>query len=337
MSDRKTAILRSVDTMIAEHDAWANDPHSPEQPTERMELAIDAAILECSSGDVPSDCRQLVGAMSALSVRWDDYRAGSWDGRQRPLPDFWRTFQGVMSARKGANKREYRRPEPVAELIRQKVGYEQIARFIYGDGQKGPFLQDGRIRVDLILKEAEKPGSVIPEDWIHPDEIRREAEELKALNGRLNALQSRDEKRTEDPATVEELLRQGAFPEQVARVKGVSLEEVRSIAAQCGIETNEMPNLSSLRSPYEPELTEEQDRGYQPRAAETVPDDPDIAEQPTLDDEAVNSLILESAEKFPDLGAAEIAAKLAGDLGVEVSGQKVAGVLRSRKRQLQKA
>lgn len=335
MSDRRTAILSAVDTMIAEHDAWANDPHSPEQPTERMELAIDAAILECASGDVPSDCRELVGAMSALSVRWDDYRAGSWDGRQRPLPDFWRTFQGVMSARKGANKRGYRRPEPVAELIRQKVGYEQIARFIYGDGEKGPFLHDGRIRVDLILQEAEKPGSVVPADWIHPDQIRREAEDLKALNSRLNALQSRDEKRSEDPSTVEELLRQGAFPEQVARVKGISVIDVREIAAQCRLTPNELPNLAAIRAPHEPELTEEQDRAYQPRMSEPVAED-DIEEPEAMSDEALDDLIFESSEKFGSLGSAELAQKLSADLGVSVTAHKVAGVIRSRKRQLQK-
>lgn len=254
MKLRKEEILGAVSTMIAEHNAWADNPDAPEVPTQRMEYAIDAAILECEHGDIPGDCRQLITAMEVLSAEWSQYKSGKWDHRNRPMPTFWDAFRDVMSARQGATVSVFRSIEPVSELIRQKVSHQQIAT-IYG-GDKGPFMVDGVLRVDLILSEAEKPGSVVPEGWTHPDEEESKARQAENLRGKLAVLQSRDSRSVDDQpeeATIEQMIREGANVDQIAAVKGVSKEEVRDVAKQCGLQALEREILTgNVRSPYDP-------------------------------------------------------------------------------------
>lgn len=327
MNERKQNILDAVGTMIAEHDRWADDQDAPDVPTQRLEFAIDAAILECAHGDVPGDCRQLVAAMELLFHEWSSYKDGRWDNRGRPLGSFWDAFRAVMLARKGASMSPKRTIEPVAELLRQKVGYEQIA-VIYGR-ERGPFMRDGRVDVDAILRESETKGSVVSAGWVHPDEIDRQSEEIESLNGKLAALQALSPVDEVEKATIEEMLREGAFPEQIAAVKKVSLDEVRAVAEEHGITPNERPNLHATRNQFDPVLTEEQDAALQPRKQ--------VAEESSAPDaDALDSLILEEHERQPSLGAGELASVMTERLEVPVSPQKVAGVLRSRKRELQK-
>lgn len=362
---RKREIIAAVSTMIDEHDRWAADPDAPEVPTQRMEFAIDAAILECSHGDVPGDCRQLVAAMELLAGEWSLYKSGKWGAGQRPLESFWNAFRSVMTARQGATRAVRKSIEPVAELIRQKVSHQQIA-LIYG-GERGPFMVEGSIQVALILQEAKEPHSVVPADWVHPNEIEREQQELDDLKGRLAAMQEQPQHST-GSSTVEQMLRSGANVQQIAMVKKISDNEVRAIAAGLGIEPVELESLTgSVRSPYDREIQEEQDTALQAqvnnpmvasRASREIQDWPeevggdamgfdmdtsdatDGAERSNADgesthadgdDAALRSLIIEAHERNGDLGAPELASLLTAELESPVSPQTVAEVLRAGK------
>lgn len=345
---RRTDILAAVDNLKRVHDAWESDDQSPLQPTAELERVINATIRTCESGDVPFDCRELIRAVDLMGAEWRKYEAGQRTPDYRPVPAFWEALRGVWRARAGSSRPKVRRPEPVKVLIDQKVSYQQIAQRIYGwfnpatEQFEGPLLDErGNPDIDLIHKEAEQAGSVVPKDWVHPSERERVEQEAAAVEASLEPSVRHESKPTEDPATVEELLREGAFPEQIARVKGLSINQVLSIAEQHGIEPAKMPNLAAMRAPHEPELTKEQDASLQPgwQAGADGPleddededdDDPANSGQPGYTEEQIRELIVLMGDQFPNAGSPELVTKLR-DLGAVVTVQKVSGVLRAHR------
>lgn len=322
MSGRKSVIINAVAELKRTHDAWENDSEAPRVPTAALEAAIETAIDVCAVGDIPGDCRQLVNAMGLVAREWQRFKDGAMTADFRPLPSFWGELGAVFSLLKGAQAAPRKTREPVHVLLAQGVSEYQITHPMHGwfnpetERWEGPLLDEyGNTDFAKLYKERDKPGSVIPEDWIHPAEAARMAEEEKASRGHL--LAASQPAPTEDPATIEELLRQGAFPEQVARVKRVPIEEVREVARQCGITPNEMVDLKDKSQDGKPAPT--------PSTPETTP----------ADDAAVNDLILELHESDDSLGAADIATRLSIQLGSKVSAQKVAGVIREHKKRLQ--
>lgn len=239
-TDRQSVILEAVDHMLRVHDAWEADPKAPDVPSQALEDAILQAIDTCEHGDIPAQCRELCTvAMPRLRFEWDQY--ATEDARRQdgsPTARFWAAFKAVISARKGAVPFVPKRVEPVRELIRQQVGYDQIARHIYGYRGEGPFLRaDGSIDIDAILREADKPGSVVPADWMHPLEAQRKRDFEQTSEFRLTTATARENgdnepKTSVDRATIEDFLLQGAMPHVIANVKAVPLSEVLAVQSR---------------------------------------------------------------------------------------------------------
>lgn len=321
VSERREQILGAVDRMFECHTKWCDDDEAPDLPTELLADAIDKAIVVCGRGDIPADCRRLTAAMGAFATRWSLYKTGDeTDGRDGPTRDCWRAFEEVMSQRKGAVVRPPRVYESVKQLRDQGVSDAQIALIYKGLFHDG----HGRIQSDLIDQEFAKPGSVVPKDWVHPDELARVAEETAALDGQIAALRKLGEATVVDKASVEELLKEGAYPEQVARVKGLTIDDVLEIARRNEITPNEMPNLTGTRGPYDPELTPERAMTAQHPVPRIEPEQPE-AEGDTLGD-AVDTVLSENASA----GAAEIASQASLLLGRPVSAREVNRVLKAR-------
>lgn len=343
---RKSDILAAVDRLKRAHDDWESDDQSPLQPTAELERVINGTIKTCESGDVPYECRELVRAVDLMGAEWRKYESGQRTKDYRPLPAFWESLRGVWKARAGTHRPKPRRPEPVIVLISQKVSYQQIAQRIYGwfnpetERFEGPLVDDrGNPDIELIHREAAAPGSVVPKDWIHPSEAERIAEESAEAEASLEPSERHESAPAEDPATIEEMLREGAYPEQIARVKGISVNQVLAVAEQHGITPARMPNLAAMRAPQEPELTPEQDAALQPGwrtgAAGPIEDESDEDADDDLDrsdytEEQLRELIVSTAEQFPNLGSPDLVAKLR-DLGAAVTVQKVSGVLRAHR------
>lgn len=322
IQQRRDQILAAVDRMIDIHEKWVDDDEAPNLPTEAVADAIDHAVVACARGDIPADCRRLTASMGAFAERWAAYKTGDeTDGRDGPTRDCWRAFEEVVVQRKGAVVRPPRVYESVRQLRDQKVSDAQIA-LIY----KGLFHDShGRVRSDLIDLEFATPGAIVPKDWIHPDELARVAEETAALDGQIATLRRHGEATVIDKASVEELLREGAFPEQVARVKGITLDDVLEIARRNEIRPNEMPNLAASRGPYDPELTPERALSAQPLTPSTPPEAVDDDGGDTLED-AVDTVLGDNRTA----GAAEIASQASELLGRPVSAREVNRVLKAR-------
>lgn len=321
--ERRESILQSIDAMISAYEHWRDDDGSPDVPTEKLERAIDGAIYTCGRGDVPADCRKLVASMGTLAQRWDEYKGGDRNATNCPRSVFWESFEGVVNARKGAIVTPARSYETVQMLRDQKVPDHQIA-VIY----KGLFHDDhGRVRVDLIDKEAKQPGSVIPENWIHPDELARVAQETAALDGQIEALKQLSGGIVLEKASVEEMLREGAYPAQIANVKGIPIDDVLEIARKASITPNEYVDPRTQRAPHEQQITPEQEAGVRPVTTERI-----APEQSQKDaDDALTTAIIDLIDRTPNAGAAELANELSQKLGRPISARQVNKILRDLK------
>ncbi|HTI49766.1 MAG TPA: hypothetical protein VL475_02400, partial [Planctomycetaceae bacterium] len=222
------------------------------------------------------DCRNLVAAMAKLGGQWVKYQNGLQTDDFRPLPDFWEAFRQMQTARQGSVARVKQTRESVELLRRDKQPDLQIAK-MYGkynfDLKKweGVFFTDRGVPNSALIDQEEKqPGSVLTADYVHPDDAEAMARSESDLERELQALESATQGPDTDPATIEEMLREGAFPAQIARAKGVTVSDVLKVANELGITPNEKPNLSNLRAPQEPTITAEQDAALQPRTTEAA-------------------------------------------------------------------
>ena len=146
--------------------------------------------------------------------------------RGEPTSHFWTTLRALIHERSVAIEMVLRRPESVATLRRQKVSDFQIANQIYGHRGEGPFLEEGRIRFDLLDKEEKDPGSVVPADWVHPTERERFA----AAHIDLEKTAQPTGATSKRPPTVEGLLRDNLSVKEICLACGVTPKTVRAIA-----------------------------------------------------------------------------------------------------------
>lgn len=258
--ERVKQILDSIDDLKNAHDAWENDTEAPVYLTAPVELAADRAVFTCESGDIPAQCRDLVTAMGRFAIEWGDYKNGiKRTPDHRPLGSFWAAYSAVVLARSHADEFIIKRSEPVFVLYEQKVTENQIAKQMWGAFNKatgkweGPFVSpDGQVDCLKLREECKEPGKYT-KDWIHPEQRERMAERKRLLAHTLGTLQAREnaDTKTVEKATVVEMLKEGQYPDVIARVKGVALDYVMDEAKHAGITPAIRPNLAAMRAPSE--------------------------------------------------------------------------------------
>ena len=356
---RRDEILGSVEHLVAVHDRWAADAQAA-LPTRALEEAVEAVVETCATGDVPHDCRDVVAAAARLGVAWGAYRDGDRAQGGHPRQEVWSRMADVFHCLRGVAAHRPRTIEPVALLCEQLKDFAgrdlQIAR-MYGhrielrDGKSkwvGPFFDDREVpRGDLIRQEAEKPGSVIPPGWIHPSEEARVREANAADAARIARTTERAAEPAEDPASVEEHLRDGQYPDVIATVKRTTEAAVRAEAAEKGIVPNERPNLRAVRSDHEQPIPAEVNSsvpspGPAGAGSNSVDDRPGgdkartkglkgTRKPPTeaagMSAEDLASAVSLLAESDPSLGAPDIVRRIREDYGAVVTVQAVSEAL----------
>ena len=267
VATRTDEILSAVDSLFKVHDAWEADDSSPVQPSEAFESAIIEAVAVADKGDTPAQCRELCVSLARLGLEWNDYAKGTKRTRDhRPIGSFWGAYRNVVTCRAGASTYEPKQPEPVFMLLEQKGPYHQIALHIWGHKGQGPFVTAaGQPDIAKIHEEGKEPGKYT-KHWTHPEQLALAAGRKSELSRRLNAATAREgaDTPTVEKASVEEMLREGQYPDVIANVKGVTLDDVLSSAKRLGVVPNERPNLASLRAPQEPGIFGASDTASQP-------------------------------------------------------------------------
>ena len=264
---RITEVKTVVDELLRRINHWVDDDRNTPVVPESVAIYIRQAEIICRQGDVPESCLPLQTATARLSEEFRAYSARE-HGKYRPEngapgPSFWAACANLARSRVGAETPLAERLEPVATLLKQGVSHEQIAQHIYGRRGVGPFLQiNGAADVGLIEKEAANPGSVIPADWMPPWSLEVVERQKEKLSKQLKVFETLETARKyDDPCTVEEMLQQGAFVQQIERAKGVSRDEVLAAAKRMGIEAVDGPG-------YSPQLV--RDSGVGGIAGETI-------------------------------------------------------------------
>jgi len=274
---READMLAAVDSFLATHQAWVDDVDA-EQLTVEYEEAIADVVSEFASGDVPGRCRALAAAVGTLATEYEAFQGYVTQLKWQPRNSFWAAVEGVLKARAGATARPRRTIEPVRELIRQNVPMNQIALFIYGhepyEGatRVGPFLENGIPRHDLIRLEAEKPGSIIQEGWVHPSEQHRVSEDEARAARCLQRLAEKLQARPDAPESVEQLLNQGVYSSQIAMMKNIDIGDVYKAAEALGITPTERPDLHAMRGPMDTPLDPQVEKQLDARHVEPEPE-----------------------------------------------------------------
>lgn len=173
-----------------------------------------------------------------------------------PHPRFWTEFDGILAVlNKPAKKKLTGAQQRFIDLYEQFEGDprrdDYIARDFgrYKDGEWiGPFHYRGAVQTQWIQQEYQKSGSRLSDDHdqfredgtavveLAPIPVRliRSLEEALAEEAR-NFGDEDDRPLAEDPATIEDLLRQGQNPDVIAKVKRVTLEQVLHVAERIGV------------------------------------------------------------------------------------------------------
>lgn len=250
MNERVREITNAVDDCLNRITHWCEDDGGPGVMPDTVVLSIEHAALTASSGDIPQCCQELVMACSQLQVesqRYANQEHGAWRPENgSPGPQFWNAVKKVTEKRRGAEMPMYDILEPVCVLRKQGVDDTQIAVHIYGNGRgEGPFMRkNGQIDYVKLNQEAEKPGSVLGENWVPPWKMRQVEERKKGLATQLLAFDHLETgQHYEDPGTVESMLMDGCYIQQIMAGKNVSRSEVLRAAEEIGIPAVDRPGI----------------------------------------------------------------------------------------------
>lgn len=337
---RVNEMHQAVRALIDVYEDWIGDPRQPPTPTLAFETALRRAVVVVLDGDIPARCQDLWLQVSRMQEEWNQYARGQRDRLGRPLARFWSAFSAVQNSLRQSVAVTPKRPEPVKTLLDQKVSYEQIAFHIYGYRGKGVFVNaSGQPDIALIHQEADKPGTVVPATWIHPiqeamasDSVVQQSRQTEWVNSMGDGREIKPQ--IIDPASIEDLLLEGQFPDVIARVKAVPLQTVLAEAERLGIAPNERPNFGGGDLAEELPSTEiEEPQSAIPQASPVAATDPEAHTPKPIDapgsGDETDSLIISLSGQ--NKGAAEIAAELG------VTPQKVGAVLREHRKRLTEA
>lgn len=295
--DRTEVLLTAIDSLLVVHDEWVAG--NEDLLTMDYESAIHVLIDTFDEGDIPGTFREAWTAVGQLKVEWARFVEGAT--RKNPLPSdsFWAAIANLRSARNTSTESERIPIEPLEMLEKQGVSHRQIA-VIYSHNGRGPFLRGGEPMVHLVRQELARPGSVIPEGWVHPqeEERQRELRELQSKSlARIQEKQKAAQKAANCPETIEELLQQNVFPSQIAKMHGVTVAEVMQVASKAGISLPAESDLGVLPAVFQKEELPV------PVSAEEDDDDDEARESTADGDESVPSDPRDAVFYWKDRGA----------------------------------
>jgi hypothetical protein len=224
-TDPKAAFLAAIDKLLTAYRKWepGEDGEGTGATNKALWAAVDAATTAMPHIDLGKDAMALHEAYIAFTVEQQAFDDRT-DGRN--IPDsFWTALGVVSDAQKSLGKKpkSMRPPESVATFVSQDVGHDIIAR------NWGLYDEDGKPDLSLVQKEISDPGSVINDKYVHPNDVKMEAE-LEERHARyvlsLETLDKPVGPRKPCKETPEELFRTGVLAEQAANMLMQPTEKV---------------------------------------------------------------------------------------------------------------
>lgn len=204
--------------------------------------AISGALIEVwynmieavSTMDVADDAKLAVLAIDEFETILEDWATKCdltpEDADPKGTHDLWVAWRTIGESLAVVN---HKKPEPIQQLVVEKVSDRQIA-LMYGWKTEA-----GEPDVEKVREEKKEPGKHLNLDtWVHPSEAKRKAEISEKWDKRTDYLATKNvssQVKKDAPESLDDLIRQRVGSEQIARMKGVTLDEVRRRAAELKI------------------------------------------------------------------------------------------------------
>lgn len=242
--NREAVLCTAADNFITVWRAWTAGPH--QLLTAEFEETIEELLEVFRQGEIPATCREIADAIRALDGEWAYYQENITTDNQMPRESLWAAVEGLWKAAAAVeDPPPPMRIEPLANLMKDgsTIKPAQIA-IMYAhkinDKWVGPFCRDGRPQPSLVFQELETPGSVIPADWVHPQEQARRALERDIMNRRAMWDARRKARglpavERQAPESIEDLLRGGVTVRQIVKIKRCTEADVQAEADRLAI------------------------------------------------------------------------------------------------------
>ena len=190
----------------------------------------------CTETNIADDAKEIILALDRVHTEFVAFDQACDIAPETVHPSGTPELRSAIRALSDAIiERPVRLPENIRDLMESGVPDEQICK-IYG------FLTADRAPdMTKLSEEKRKPGTHFdPETWQPPSEQRRLAEineqwakrkpaEVATINPDV------EQSRPIAPEPLEDLIAQGVSPEQIAHMKGISIEDVEAFAMQNGL------------------------------------------------------------------------------------------------------
>lgn len=228
-TDKAKTFFEAIDGLLAAYEQYDTE-QTPESGRSRRQFwdAADRVQEVCPFSPLGGKWPALHTAVILFlaQVEIHDTRTAV---QQEPSDDFWRALHDMGEARKefGRPTKSATPPESIKVLREQKVELDQIAK------TWALYTEDGRPDIGRVAQELAEEGSVIDDDFEHPNE-KKAREKMAATYAEYQAV-LRDakgaEKAEREPCeeTPEELYQQGVRPDQAAKMLMQDPEEVLNL------------------------------------------------------------------------------------------------------------
>lgn len=248
-------ILEAVQSLRETVEGWqrAVPPSVPLvewRGTQRKAVSEDvqqaAAILfeMVATDDIENslDCRRLVLAIDEFDKAFCDWAEACQHRPDKTDPsgssDVWSKYQQMLDAKV---PKPFKHPEPIGALqaLKPPTAPSQIAK-IYGW-----YLPNGQPDTEKVQEEITTPGKHYnPTKWVHPGYVKEKAavdalwaqRTQKPANGKPQTNgQASPQAPREAPESLDELITHGINAAQIAKMKRLTVEQVRERAVELGI------------------------------------------------------------------------------------------------------
>lgn len=222
--DKAKTFLAAIDCLIMAYEQYDIETNAAQKRKQFWD-AVDVVSKTCPFSPLGGKWPRLHTAV-ILFMAQVEYHDTRHSVQQEPTDDFWRAIHEISEARKEFERptKSETPPDSVKVLHDQKVGIDQIAKIW------GLYTEDGRPDLGRVSQELARPGSVINDDYEHPN-VKKARDKMEAAYADYQAVlrDAKGSQKTErEPCkeTPEELYQQGVRPEQAAKMLMRDSEEV---------------------------------------------------------------------------------------------------------------
>lgn len=255
---RAQAIVEAWETMPDESSPIVNWRGGNRKAISEAVANAWADLIDyCDSPDFADDAKQTVlavdkfeDAMAAWSHAVDVDPSNTDPGGSQPLWNTWEAIRQVMPYR-------IVHPDPIKSLIEvQGVSDRQIAK------------QYGFDDIRMVREEYEKPGTHYdPKTWT-PSHYRKQMAKIadeweKRSSRRRHANPNRPREKEVAPESLDQLIEQRVSSKQIAKMKGITIEEVKERADYLGLPLDGIaPSLAANGADRMADIRRQDDLAY---------------------------------------------------------------------------